>query len=373
MAQKPYVEISRSRSEAVMSVNLPFSRVTVIGSGLIGTSIGLALSQRGIEVTMRDQDARAQGIAEALIGAKTNEVGESELVISAVPLSAFSSVLKLLQESTFGGVFIDVGSVKTKPVLEVSASGLEQGNFLPTHPMAGREVGGAESARADLFEGRPWIIDSSQSNSRAISYGIALIETLGAFVIDIPAAAHDQAVALVSHLPQLVSSLLAKQLVGKPEEWLGLAGAGLRDTTRIAASDAGLWKEIVSANSAAIAPLLQNFAKDLSALIENLADENLIAEVISEGQVGRSAIPGKHGGKAREYTFLPIVIEDKPGQLAAIFEECAKASVNIEDLAIEHSPGQETGLITLAVSASDATKLREHLLNHGWDVHSPRS
>jgi prephenate dehydrogenase len=356
-----------------MSVNLPFSRVTVIGSGLIGTSIGLALSQRGLEVTMRDQDARAQGIAQALIGAKTHEIGESDLVVSAVPLSAFSSVIKLLEGSTFGGVLIDVASVKTKPSLEVSTSGLDQGNFLPTHPMAGREVGGAESARADLFEGRPWIIDSSQSNSQAISCGVALIEASGAFVIDIPAAAHDQAVALVSHLPQLVSSLLAKQLIGKPEEWLGLAGSGLRDTTRIAASDSGLWKEIITANSAAITPLLQKLSSDLAALMENLTDENRIAEFISEGQVGRAAIPGKHGGKAREYTFLPIVIEDKPGQLAAIFEECAKASVNIEDLSIEHSPGQETGLITLAVSVSDAVKLSEHLLSHGWDVHSPRS
>jgi len=356
-----------------MSVDLPFSRVTIIGSGLIGTSIGLALSRLGLEVSMRDQDARAQGIAQALVGTQTHEISESELVISAVPLSAFSSVIKLLQESTFVGVFIDVASVKTKPVLEVLASQLERANFLPTHPMAGREVGGAESAPADLFEGRPWIIDSSDSNLEAKSSGVALIEALRAYVIDIPAAAHDQAIALVSHLPQLVSSLLARQLAGKPEEWLGLAGAGLRDTTRIAASDPGLWKEIISANSAAIAPLLQKLSSDLNALILNLTDENHISEFISKGQVGRASIPGKHGGKAREYTFLPIVIEDKPGQLAAIFDECAKVSVNIEDLAIEHSPGQETGLITLAVSASDSVKLREHLVSQGWDVHSPRS
>jgi prephenate dehydrogenase len=95
--------------------------------------------------------------------------------------------------------------------------------------------------------------------------------------------------------------------------------------------------------------------------------------VIAAGQKGRARIPGKHGGKAREYTYLPIVIEDKPGQLAALFDECADASVNVEDLTIEHSPGQFTGLITLALSEADAQKLTEHLKINGWSVHSPRS
>ena len=188
-----------------------------------------------------------------------------------------------------------------------------------------------------------------------------------------PAADHDQAVALVSHLPQLISSLLAKQLAGKPAGWLELSGGGLRNTTRIAASDPGIWKEIIAANSGSITPLLKSLAADLNSLISNIESENFVAGVIKDGQEGRALIPGKHGGKAREYTHLPIVIEDKPGQLAAIFDECARVSVNIEDLSIEHSPGQETGLITLAVSRSDAATLKAHLESQGWDVHAPRS
>ena len=217
------------------------------------------------------------------------------------------------------------------------------------------------------------MIDSTGVEQLALAWGKALIESLGAQVIDMPAADHDQAVALVSHLPQLISSLLAKQLAGKPVSWLELSGGGLRDTTRIAASDPTLWKEIIAANSSAIAPLLKSLASDLNTLISNIESENFIAGVIKDGQAGRALIPGKHGGKAREYTHLPIVIEDKPGQLAAIFEECAKVSVNIEDLSIEHSPGQETGLITLAVSHSDAGTLKAHLESEGWDVHAPRS
>jgi prephenate dehydrogenase len=322
---------------------------------------------------MLDQDSRTQGIAQALMGKEGGEISGAELVISAVPVSAFSMVISNLEKANFKGVFIDVASIKAKPVLEVRESSLSVSHFLPTHPMSGREFSGAESARADLFEGRPWMIDSAGVDQKAIFWGKALIEALGAAVIDMPAADHDKAVALVSHLPQLISSLLAKQLAGNPASWLELSGAGLRDMTRIAASDSSLWKAIIAANSAAIAPLLKSLALDLNSLISNIESESFIAAVIKDGQSGRALIPGKHGGKAREYTYLPIVIADKPGQLAAIFDECAKVSVNIEDLSIEHSPGQETGLITLAVSHADANTLKAHLESEGWDVHAARS
>lgn len=356
-----------------MSAKPPFSRVSIFGSGLIGTSIGLALTRLGCQVTMIDRDPRAQAIAQSLVGGGGGNLSDSELVISAVPISAFSQVISALEGSTFSGVFIDTGSVKSKPVLEISTSRFHHASYLPSHPMAGREVSGAESARADLFEGRPWVIDSSEVSPQTLEWGIALIEGLGAHVVDMPVAEHDQAVALVSHLPQLVASLLAKQLLGKPEDWVALAGGGLRDTTRIAGSDSALWKEIIASNSQAIAPLLKALASDVSELVAKIEDESFIAGVIDQGQVGRASIPGKHGGKARDYTYLPIVIEDKAGQLAAIFNECAQVSVNIEDLAIEHSPGQQTGLITLALSHGDALILQSHLISQGWDVHPPRS
>jgi prephenate dehydrogenase len=296
----------------------------------------------------------------------------ADLVISAVPISAFRSVIVALEGANFTGGFIDVASVKDKPKVEVKTSRLQPSRFLPTHPMAGREVGGAESARSDLFEGRTWIIDSQEVDGDVLAMGRELISTLGADSIDLPSDEHDKAVALISHLPQIIASILAKQLGGKPESWLTLAGSGLRDTTRIAASDPKLWREIISANAAAIEPLLRSFSEDLSSLLDHLSDESAVEKVIADGVQGRSAIPGKHGGKVREYTYLPIVIEDKPGQLAAIFNECAKAEVNVEDLSIEHSPGQETGLITLALSSSDAKKLAEHLSSAGWSVHTPR-
>jgi len=350
---------------------MTLSHVKIVGSGLIGTSIGLGLALKGVGVTMSDSDPRAAGLAQDLI--KSLSSAPIDLVIFATPIGALNSVLdsEFLANPKAG--FIDIASVKSKVKVEVSTSKLDSKRFLPTHPMAGREVGGAESARADLFQGRPWIIDAQGVDADVVASGVELIELLGAHQIDLDSASHDKAVALVSHLPQLVASLLAKQLSGAEEGWLDLAGAGLRDTTRIAGSDSKLWREIITANSKALSPLLKSLQSDLTALIASLDDEAAVSDFIEAGQKGRARIPGKHGGKAREYTYLPIVIEDKPGQLAALFDECADASVNVEDLMIEHSPGQFTGLITLALSKADAGTLTEHLKSNGWSVHSPRS
>ena len=350
---------------------MTLSHVKIVGSGLIGTSIGLGLALKGVGITMSDSDSRAQGLAQDLV--KSPSTAPIDLVIFATPIGALSSVLNGEFAGNPEAGFIDISSVKSKVKVEVVSSQLPLNRFLPSHPMAGREVGGAESARADLFQGRPWIIDSEGVDSDVLAAGLELIHLLGGHQVNLDSAAHDKAVALVSHLPQLVSSLLAKQLNGGEEGWLELAGAGLRDTTRIAGSDSKLWREIIAANSQALSPLLKALQSDLNSLIASLEDQEAVADLIQAGQKGRARIPGKHGGKARAYTYLPIVIEDKPGQLAALFDECADASVNVEDLTIEHSPGQFTGLITLALSDSDAATLSEHLKSNGWSVHAPRS
>ena len=353
----------------------PFKRVRIVGSGLIGTSIGLALVSRGVEVDMRDIDPRAELLARDLV--KSQELKEPELTIFALPSNHLSEVLNEEFSINPRSKFIDIGSVKTKPLLDVSKSDIPSENFLATHPMAGREVGGAESARADLFQSRTWVyipndLDGKPVDPELLRYGLWLISALGAVPVAMQAAEHDRAVALISHLPQAVASLLAGQLISGERSALELSGAGLRDTTRIAASDPALWDEILASNAAEIVPLLISLQSDLAALIAALNSNASVSSFIDKGNQGRSLIPGKHGGVAREYTYLPVVIEDKPGQLAALVGECAKANVNIEDLTIEHSPGQFTGLITLALSKSDANVLSAHLIGSGWNVHAPR-
>ena len=343
----------------------------IVGSGLIGTSIGLGLVQRGVQVQMVDSDVKAQSLANDLVGGVS--ISNPDLVVLAMPTSQLEAVIREENQLNPQSTFIDVGSVKNEVVLHVQTiSGLST-RFLPTHPMAGREIGGASSARADLFQGRSWILTPSadlETPSRQLV--LELIEHLGATPIELSALDHDRAVARISHLPQIASSLIAKQLTGTPPEWMELAGQGLRDTTRIAGSDESLWKEIIYSNRSELQQLLINLQNDVQSMIDSLDDPQRIAQLIAQGRIGKALIPGKHGGKAREYFYLPIVIDDKPGQLGAIFNECAAMDVNVEDLNIEHSPGQLSALITLALSESDAVKLSTHLTSIGWNVHPIR-
>ena len=355
--------------------NGQFASIKIIGSGLIGTSIGLALANKGINVEMADIDPKAAKLANDLVASVA--AANPEIILYAGPSSGLKSALESEFKVNSASKFIDIGSVKTKSLLEVSKSLVPTRQLLATHPMAGREVGGAQSARADLFQSRNWIymptdLEGAPVEPDLIAAGLWLIQTLGASPVAMSAEKHDRAVALVSHLPQVTASLLAAQLIDADSELLDLAGAGLRDTTRIAASNAALWDEILSANSAEILPLLINLQSDLGAFIDRLGSSESVNDLIEAGNQGRAKIPGKHGGAAREYALLPVVIEDKPGQLAALFDECSSAKVNVEDLTIEHSPGQFTGLITLALSTKDAQILQDHLTKSGWSVHSPR-
>jgi prephenate dehydrogenase len=347
------------------------TKVRIVGSGLIGTSIGLGLVQRGVSVEMVDSDPKSQALANDLVGRV--EVTAPDLVVLAMPSSQLSEVINDEFALNPHSTFIDVGSVKGEVELQVKTIPALSRSFLPTHPMAGREIGGTGSARADLFQGRSWILTPSQElEADAKAVVLELISLLGATPIELSAVDHDRAVAKISHLPQIAASLIAKQLTGTPAEWMELAGQGLRDTTRIAASDESLWKEIIFSNRAELEQLLINLQNDLGAMVAALDDPEKIAALIAAGRAGRALIPGKHGGKAREYSYLPIVIDDKPGQLGAIFNECAAMDVNVEDLNIEHSPGQLSALITLALSHSDAEKLSSHLSSIGWNVHPIR-
>jgi len=298
--------------------------------------------------------------------------GVEDLCIIATPPAAISGVIRAELSRNPALRVMDISSIKAKPLHDVSIIGFDLNFFAPTHPMAGREVNGPQSARGDLFQGRPWILCLAGVDTELSQMAREVVSRCGAIALDRTVAEHDQAVALVSHLPQIVASLLAAQLMAGQGSALELAGAGLRDTTRIADSDPALWAQILAGNSVTLKPLLISLQNDLSQAIDSLDDPAAMAQLILDGQRGRAMIPGKHGGQARNYTYLDIVIDDKPGQLAAIIEACASAKVNIEDLAIEHTPGQQTGLITLAFSPEDSAIVAAHLEKEGWKVHPSR-
>ena len=343
--------------------------VRIVGAGLIGTSIGLALKAAGASVQFVDVDANAELLANDLV--KSGEFENPDLIIIATPPSAFKLAIEREKTINPQAILMDIGSVKTTPLLEVSTIEGLLSRFCGTHPMAGREISGAVSARADLFLDRAWIITpTSETSAAAKAMVLDVIAACGAQPVEMSAEDHDERVALISHLPQTISSLLAAQLSNSNPEALALAGGGLRDTVRIAGSDPKLWGEILDANEAALLPLLISLQSDLSALISAASGPAKWESLVTAGRAGKSAIPGKHGGKSREYSYLPIVIDDRPGQLGSLFNACAKADVNIEDLALEHSPGQLTAVITLAIAPEDIGRLSEFLTKDGWNVHS---
>ena len=352
---------------------MSISSVKIVGSGLIGTSIGLALSQKNIDVLMVDSNAAAASLSQSLVNAgKTFEAEHTfDLVIIAVPPSSFASAIKIESALNPVSTFVDILSIKTKPQLEVeSIAGLAE-RFVGSHPMAGREVSGAQSARGDLFIGRSWILTPSEATSKK-SENLAkeLISLCGGIAIRMSAIEHDRAMALVSHTPQLLASLVAASLTTQESKWFELIGQGFKDLTRIADSDATLWSEILSENAENVRHVLGTLRTNIEKIENQLDDANFAKKVIEAGNAGRSLIPGKHGGAPRKYIYLHIVIDDKAGQLASIFNDCAKAEVNIEDVSIEHTPGQNTGLVTLSILEVEKVEhLQNYLINAGWKVH----
>ena len=210
-----------------------------------------------------------------------------------------------------------------------------------------------------------------------------LVRDCGADPVVVDAATHDDAVALVSHLPQMAASAVAGQLGGADPLALSLAGQGLRDTVRIAGSDPTLWADIVTANASALAAPVRRLAADLSMVAEALqeaADRQIESAINRDvdkaveaffeiGRRGFAAIPGKHGAPPAEYTVIPVVIPDEPGALASLFATVAKAGASVEDISLEHSPGHPVGVIELSVVPADADGLVQALHADGWSSH----
>lgn len=349
--------------------------VRIVGTGLLGTSIGLGLAARGVDVILDDVSPVARRLAaEYGAGRAPRDDDAPVLVVVAVPPDVTGGVVAAELDRHPDAVVTDVASVKSAVLEDVRESGGDVRRYLGGHPMAGRERGGAVSARADLFAGRPWIVaPHEEAEPRALRAVEALALDLGATPVELEVERHDQAVALVSHAPQLVASLLAARLIEGPDAALALAGQGLRDATRIAASEPSLWVQILVANAGPVAEVLRPFRDDLDAVIAALDDvEGPIArrrllETMASGNDGVSRIPGKHGSGAR-YTTLTVRVDDRPGELARLLTEIGEEQVNMEDLRLEHSPEAQVGFAEVAVLPSAAPRLADALAARGWTL-----
>jgi prephenate dehydrogenase len=358
----------------------------VLGTGLIGTSVALALSRHGVRVLLEDRDPDAARTA-ASLGAGTvltpEDLGEpADLAILAVPPAHLARALMQAQTRKLARSYTDVCSVKSGPAAEAVALGLDTASYIGGHPLAGREKSGPLAARGDLFEGRPWVLTPAPDTRRdVLNRALELVSLCGAVPVVMDSVEHDRAVALISHAPHLVSVLMAARLEHASEEAARIAGQGVRDVTRIAGSDPALWREILTANAGAVADVLEDYAADLAGVIASLhalakepagpvgdAAAGELVDRLRRGNAGQARIPGKHGSPRAAYATVPVIIGDAPGELARLFAATSAAKVNIEDLTIEHSPGNQVGLVTLYVDPEAAAGLAAQLAERGWIV-----
>ncbi|MDO5721120.1 MAG: prephenate dehydrogenase [Actinomycetaceae bacterium] len=367
-------------------------RVVIIGSGLLGTSIALLLRAKNVEVYLEDASPVSLALACDLGGgqAAAKYAGDSDwhqsiaLAVIAVPPDVTAPVTIDALKRFPNAVVTDVASVKTPILNAVLAADVDHHRYVPSHPMAGRERSGASAADQDLFRSRPWVvINHPKASKHALLTVRDLALDCGASVVNLDATEHDRAVAIVSHVPQLVSSLLAARLVEAPEEALGLIGQGLRDTTRIANSDPRLWNSIICGNRGPISSVLTAFAKDLSDLLSGLtvATDSDFGEAIATpgcvgavnsamqaGNEGAARIPGKHGGAPRRWSVVAVLVPDKPGELGRLFTDLGAVGINIEDFSMDHSAYQRVGTAYLSVDPAQAAEAEGELAQRGWRI-----
>lgn len=350
---------------------MDLSPAVVIGSGLIGASVGCAMTKAGIEVHLEDHN-QSHAVVAATIGAGTVAPLAAEhvaLVVVAVPPSALADVIAESLERFPRAIVTDVGSVKGTVVADLRRRHLDLSRYVGSHPMAGSQHSGPLTAHADLFVDRTWVLTPHDtSRAQAVLVVQALARICRARILTMGAAHHDEAVAQVSHVPQLLSSLMGGHLLNVPNEHLRLAGQGLRDVVRIAASDPAMWQQIIAANATAIKAELLEIADDLNALLGVLDDPAEVAQFLTRGKKGTELLPGKHGAAPEEFSRVVVVIPDAPGALAALFRDIEAAGVNIEDLDIEHVPDRALGFLSVQVANNRARELSDVMQASGWEV-----
>lgn len=348
------------------------SSVKIVGTGLLGTSLGLALTRKKIKVQLFDNSEINLRLAVDYGAGSVESDVAPQLVVVCTPPETVAHIVAEQLENYPEAIVTDVASVKLGIFNELRThSGFER--YLGSHPMAGRERGGPVSAQADLFFARPWITTPvAETSQPALQLVKQLSDLVEASWVELSPQRHDEAMAIVSHLPQLMSSLVAAELTEVDEQHLALSGQGLRDVTRIASSDPQLWVQIIGNNSAQIAPVLIRLSQKFESLadaVKNIGQPGslkLLHQLVTDGNIGASKIPGKHGGKLRGYQTITVMVDDKPGELARLLHEVGQIGVNLEDLRLEHSPGAQIGLAELDVLPATAQLLISELQILGW-------
>ena len=350
-------------------------QVGVVGTGLIGTSIGMALSRTSLPPVMlvdlspgRAETAAALGAGVAVIEA---ELASCDHIVLAAPPSHIAGLLLRLQRLNLHATFSDVASIKSSVLREAEILGCDVTRFCPAHPIAGRERGGPTAAVPELFDDAVWVSTPAPTTSPEASADVRwLAQECGARAVEMSALEHDQALAVVSHLPQFVATLLATQLPDAGLAGPTLAGRGFRDTTRLADSQASLWVQIALGNAAALADAVTRHADAARALAEALkaGDSSEIGRLLRAGSDARAALPTKTSPVGVSWATLGVVLQDRPGELARLFAVAGDSGVNIEDVTIDHANAHPVGMVALSVAYDSVDTLAGAVRVAGWHV-----
>jgi prephenate dehydrogenase len=339
-------------------------RAGVVGTGLIGASIGKALRRQGWHVTGADADpARATAALDAGALDALGHDPAAEITFVAVPVSAVPAAARAALGD--GGVVTDVGSVKS-PV----AAALPHSRFVGGHPMAGSEAHGVAGSRAEMFQGATWVLtptDATDPGAQALVHSV--VRSLGADVLTLSPEDHDRLVATVSHVPHLTAVTLmglAAQRAEQDAALLRLAAGGFRDMTRIAAGGADIWLDICADNRDAIVDVLDDLLEHLGEMrsIVERGDSDGLRDRLLTAQVARRNLP-TGAPPAEELAEVRVAIPDQPGELAAVTTLATEMGVNVYDIEVVHAAGERRGMLSLVVSSDQADELVGELRGRG--------
>jgi len=357
----------------------PTDRIAVLGTGLIGTSIALAAARVGGRVTGWDarDDVAARAASRgrfASVPTMEEAVDGADIAVVATPIASIADVTVRALAADPSVVVTDVGSIKSRVIRDVAeaASSHDISRFVPGHPMGGGERSGPDHAAASVVDGIVWVVAPHDvSSPDAVSLVERFVEAIGAHPIRMSPTRHDRLVGFVSHLPQVASSALmglaATEEADEPEILL-LAAGGFRDLTRLAASDPGLWSEILLANRDEIGRAIDLYVARLLALRDRIRERDSFAvqQAFAEAKEARLRLAAKPQVRAG-VAVIQVELADRPGALAELTAGLGGGALNIEDLQIVHSPEGGRGRVHLTVALSAAEQAMTVLEAGGYD------